>query len=72
MLGRVLPCLTVAASASMLPACNPPILLEGKTGWQPRSEIYVVRYLEEPQREEPLPNSWALIDRREMHPALRT
>jgi len=52
-------------------ACNPPTLYETHTGFQPRSQTYTVIHLEGPDRGEPMPPSWGLIERRELHRVLR-
>lgn len=51
-------------------ACNPPTIYETQAGFQPRSEAYTVIHLEGPDRGEPMPPKWGLMDRRELHRAI--
>lgn len=57
----------IAGLALLGTACNPPTIYETQAGFQPRSQAYTVIHIEGPDRGEPMPSTWGLIERRELH-----
>jgi len=58
-----------AVLATGLSACNPPTIYVMDSGFQPRSQAYWLGFRGE-DHQDPMPEPWHLIDRRELHKVL--